>query len=85
VRACAPCTLPDAYRCKKSTSDPLELELNVVVSHLVYYTYWEQNSGPLQIRMSISPNEPALQIQTVVRSFSIRYSLSNVTTVWKML
>ena len=44
-----------AWRGQKRAFDPLELELEVVVSHL--NGYWETNTGPQQEQVIPSPAE----------------------------
>lgn len=49
------CAVP--ARGQKRTLGPLELKLQVVVSHLTQY--WESNSGPLKEQYSLLTTEPS--------------------------
>lgn len=46
---------------QKRVSSPLELELQVVVSHLLWVLVLKQNSGPLEQQQVLSTTEPSLQ------------------------
>lgn len=63
--ACAPCVC-SAYGNLKRMLDPLELELQAVVSYPL--GSWESNPGPLELKPVLLTIKPSLQLYLFILS-----------------